>query len=34
MYELLIIAAFGGLGIASTRLRGEEINDISRKVGT
>jgi tetratricopeptide (TPR) repeat protein len=33
MYELLIIAAFGGLGIASTRLRGEEINDISRKVG-
>jgi len=33
MYELLIIAAFGGLGIASTRLRGEEVNDISRKVG-
>jgi tetratricopeptide (TPR) repeat protein len=33
MYELLIIAAFGGLGIASTRLHNEEITDISRKVG-
>jgi tetratricopeptide (TPR) repeat protein len=33
MYELLIIAAFGGLGIASTRLRNEEVTDISRKVG-
>ena len=33
MYELLIIAAFGVLGIASTRLHPDEINDISRKVG-
>ncbi len=33
MYELLIIAALGGLGIASTKLRSEEVNDVSRKVG-
>jgi len=33
MYELLIVAAFGVLGIASTRLHADEVNDISRKVG-
>lgn len=33
MYELLIVAAFGGLGIAATRLHADETNEISRKVG-
>jgi tetratricopeptide (TPR) repeat protein len=33
MYELLIVAAFGILGIAATRLRSDEFNDVSRKVG-
>jgi tetratricopeptide (TPR) repeat protein len=33
MYELLIVAAFGVLGIISTRVQPEEVNDISRKVG-
>src|SRR6266576_729314 len=33
MYELLIVAGFGTLGIFSTRLHRDEINDISRKVG-
>ena len=33
MYELLIVAVFGGLAIASTKLHPDEINDISRKVG-
>lgn len=33
MYELLIICAFGALGILSTKLRDEEFNDVSRKVG-
>jgi len=33
MYELLIVAAFGILGIASTRLHADEFNEVSRKVG-
>jgi len=33
MYELLIVAVFGILGIAATRLRTDEFNDVSRKVG-
>jgi len=33
MYELLIVAAFGGFAVASTRLHKDEFNDISRKVG-
>lgn len=33
MYELLIVAVFGVLGIASTRLHSDEIADVSRKVG-
>lgn len=33
MYELLIVAVFGVLGIAATRLRTDEFNDVSRKVG-
>src|ERR1700748_1364069 len=33
MYELLIVAGFGVLGIASTKLRNDEYNDVSRKVG-
>jgi tetratricopeptide (TPR) repeat protein len=33
MYELLIVAGFGVLGIASTRLHADELNDVSRKVG-
>jgi tetratricopeptide (TPR) repeat protein len=33
MYELLIVAAFGVLAITSTRLRADELNDVSRKVG-
>ena len=33
MYELLIVAAFGVLGIMSTRLHTDEFNDVSRKVG-
>lgn len=33
MYELLIIAFFGILGVASTRLHTEEFNEVSRKVG-
>ena len=33
MYELLIVAAFGVLGVLSTRLHTDEFNEISRKVG-
>jgi tetratricopeptide (TPR) repeat protein len=33
MYELLIISAFGVLGILSTKVHGEELTDVSRKVG-
>lgn len=33
MYELLIVAAFGGLAIAGTKLHSEELTDVSRKVG-
>lgn len=33
MYELLIVVAFGVLGIASTRVQVDEFNDVSRKVG-
>jgi len=33
MYELLIVAAFGVLGILSTRLHTEEFNEVSRTVG-
>jgi len=33
MYELLIVAIFGALGIASTRLHTDEFNEVSRKVG-
>ncbi len=33
MYELVIVVAFGLLGIASTRLHAEEFNDVSHKVG-
>lgn len=33
MYELLIVAAFGTLGIVSTKLRGDEFAEVSRKVG-
>jgi len=33
MYELLIVAGFGTLGILSTRLHRDEISDVSRKVG-
>jgi len=33
MYELLIVAAFGVLGIAAARLHTEEAGDISHKVG-
>lgn len=33
MYELLIIAVFGVLGILSTRLHGDEFAEVSRKVG-
>ena len=33
MYELLIVAAFGVLGVISTRLQPDEFNDVSRKVG-
>jgi len=33
MYELLIVAVFGGLAVLATRPHGEELNDISRRVG-
>src|SRR3979411_625078 len=33
MYELLIVALFALLGIASTRLHADEFNEVSRKVG-
>jgi tetratricopeptide (TPR) repeat protein len=33
MYELLIVAIFGVLGIASTKLHADEFNEVSRKVG-
>lgn len=33
MYELLIIAAFGVLGILSTKLSNDEFAEVSRKVG-
>jgi tetratricopeptide (TPR) repeat protein len=33
MFELLIVAAFGGLGIASTKLHADEFTEVSRKVG-
>ena len=33
MYELLIVAVFGILGIVSTRLHTDEFNEVSRKVG-
>jgi tetratricopeptide (TPR) repeat protein len=33
MYELLIICAFGVLGIMSTKIHGDEFADVSRKVG-
>jgi len=33
MYELLIVAAFGILGILHTRLHPDEFNEVSRKVG-
>jgi len=33
MYELLIVAGFGILGIVSTRLHTDEFNEVSRKVG-
>jgi len=33
MYELLIVAAFGILGVASTKLHTDEFGDVSRKVG-
>lgn len=33
MYELLIVAGFGTLGILSTRLHHDEISEVSRKVG-
>lgn len=33
MYELVIVVAFGLLGIASTKLHTEEFNEVSHKVG-
>jgi hypothetical protein len=33
MYELLIVAGFGTLGILGTRLHKDELSDVSRKVG-